>query len=88
MALPQRQQCPCCGYYTLDSRGDYQICPVCFWEDDNPHEVFGQAASDRPQGPNRVQLRQARLNFLTFGASDNTALRWVRPPTANEMSRE
>ncbi|MFF1770133.1 CPCC family cysteine-rich protein [Streptomyces sp. NPDC058249] len=26
--------CPCCGFLTLDERGSYEICPVCFWEDD------------------------------------------------------
>ena len=26
--------CPCCGFLTLPSRGGYDICPVCFWEDD------------------------------------------------------
>ena len=26
--------CLCCGYRTLDERGVFDICPVCFWEDD------------------------------------------------------
>jgi hypothetical protein len=26
--------CPCCGYRTLLERGAYDICQVCFWEDD------------------------------------------------------
>lgn len=26
--------CLCCGYRTLDERGAFDICPVCFWEDD------------------------------------------------------
>ena len=31
-----RYPCPCCGYLTLgdEHRGGYEICPVCFWEDD------------------------------------------------------
>ncbi len=29
-----KYKCFCCGYTTLDSRGGYDICPVCFWEDD------------------------------------------------------
>lgn len=27
-------QCPCCDYFSLDDRGEYGICSVCFWEDD------------------------------------------------------
>jgi hypothetical protein len=80
-----RHQCPCCGYYTLSGRGVYDICPVCFWEDDDPTEVFGQPAPDRPQGPNRVQLRQARENFLAFGASEERRKQWVRSPEQEEL---
>lgn len=35
------EPCPCCGYMTLDRRGAYDICPVCFWEDDGS-EFFGE----------------------------------------------
>ena len=30
----KKYKCLCCGYRTLDERGDYDICPVCFWEDE------------------------------------------------------
>lgn len=26
--------CPCCGYPLLWERGMYEICPLCWWEDD------------------------------------------------------
>ena len=31
-----RYKCPCCGHYILGhiANGSYDICPVCFWEDD------------------------------------------------------
>ncbi len=34
--LPLR--CPCCGCKTLQGRGNFQICQVCFWEDDGRDE--------------------------------------------------
>ncbi|MCQ2468836.1 MAG: hypothetical protein MJ100_03405 [Ruminococcus sp.] len=27
-------RCLCCGYRTVDVRGEFDICPICFWEDD------------------------------------------------------
>lgn len=60
--------CPCCGYKTLDEAppGTYEICPVCYWEDDavqfkNP---------DFAGGANQVSLRQAQQNYIRFGASE------------------
>ncbi|CAL2104427.1 protein of unknown function [Tenacibaculum sp. 190130A14a] len=26
--------CPCCGYKTLESRNEFDICKICWWEDD------------------------------------------------------
>ena len=56
-----RYPCPCCGYPTLSSRGGYEICCLCSWEDngqDDPHadEVWGG-----PNGP--YSLTEARENF-------------------------
>src|SRR5579885_3179586 len=34
-----KYSCPCCGYKTLDERGGYDICPVCFWEDDGQDDA-------------------------------------------------
>lgn len=27
--------CPVCGKYTFRAEGDYDICPVCGWENDD-----------------------------------------------------
>ncbi|KQX74439.1 CPCC family cysteine-rich protein [Aeromicrobium sp. Root472D3] len=50
--------CPCCGYRTLPSRGDYELCPVCWWEDEGtePWEI---------SGPNGQSLVEAQHAFLT-----------------------
>jgi hypothetical protein len=79
----KRYLCPCCGYKTLEERGSYEICPVCFWEDD------GQADHDADEvrgGPNaNLSLTQARRNFREFGACDRRSLEHVRKPTPEEM---
>ncbi|WP_229662834.1 CPCC family cysteine-rich protein, partial [Nocardioides phosphati] len=52
--------CPCCGYKTLPSRGDYHLCPVCWWEDEGtgPWEY---------SGPNNETLYEAQQAFLADG---------------------
>ena len=77
--------CPCCGYFTLDSRGSDDICPVCFWQDDKATEEFGQPAPERPEGPNHVHLWQARLNYLAFSASEERLKSFVRAPLPDEL---
>ena len=32
--MKKKVRCLCCGYRALDERGGFDICPVCFWEDD------------------------------------------------------
>ncbi len=63
--LDGRFACPCCGRPSLSAPAEYDICPICFWEDDgqddpNAAEVWG--------GPNRdYSLAEARENFRKHG---------------------
>ncbi|MFI9006852.1 CPCC family cysteine-rich protein [Actinosynnema sp. NPDC053489] len=58
--------CPCCGYHTLDSRGDYDICEVCFWDDgqdDHDADVVRGDPNGTPQprpGPRRLRPTHRR----------------------------
>jgi len=74
-------RCPCCHHLTLDERGGYDICPVCFWEDDGQDDQDADAIRG---GPNPGSLTQARMNYLRFGASDQRRLEHVRPPLPSE----
>lgn len=74
------QPCPCCGYLTIDEPGTYEICRVCWWEDD-------PTMSDDPEstfGANSVSLREARANFAAYGASAPDCLTFVRDPLPHE----
>lgn len=62
-------QCACCDHFSLDE-GDWEICPVCFWEDDG----LGMSEPDEESGPNHITLRQARANFAAFGACEHRVL--------------
>jgi hypothetical protein len=50
-------KCPCCGFKTLKTLGEYEICRVCRWEDD------GNRDPDKYSSPNRQTLREARKLF-------------------------
>lgn len=68
--------CPCCGYKTLSESGNYDLCPICYWEDD-PSQYEDP---DLEGGPNSPSLRQAQLNFIRYGACDQECLSYVRSP--------
>lgn len=73
--------CPCCGHRVLDSMpGSYEICPVCFWEDDGIQFRWPTTSV----GANRVSLIEAQLNYRTFGACDEHGRQYVRPPAEDE----
>lgn len=63
-----RFSCPCCGYLTLPEEppGTYELCPVCWWEDDGVQ--FDDP--NRRGGANSPSLNEARANFREFGVSD------------------
>jgi hypothetical protein len=75
--------CPCCGYLTLPRRGDYDICKVCFWEDDGQDDHDADIIRGGPNGS--LSLTQARLNFKQFGACEPRFVDKVRPPLSKEM---
>lgn len=73
--------CPCCGYKTLEDGSIYDICDICFWEDDivqfNNPDYYG--------GANKVSLKEAQRNFIKFGACDEKSLDSVRNPDNDDI---
>ncbi|CAM5285337.1 Cysteine-rich CPCC domain-containing protein OS=Streptomyces fumanus OX=67302 GN=GCM10018772_41070 PE=4 SV=1 [Streptomyces fumanus] len=60
--------------------GSYDICPVCFWEDDGVRFRWPSMAG----GTNEVSLIEAQRNYQNFGACDEQGQRYVRPPAEDE----
>jgi len=79
-----KYKCPCCGYYTFDNRpdGSYDICKVCFWEDD-PIQLEDPTYEG---GANKVSLIQAKKNYKEFGACERVTIPYVRKPYPDELS--
>lgn len=55
--------CPCCNYRSLPLHGEYDICKVCFWEDDGTNELSIYSSV------NKLTLTEGQNNFMKLGAS-------------------
>src|SRR5690349_10060472 len=72
--------CPCCGYMSFEEPpGSYNICPICFWEDDAVQLAFPYS-----KWPN-LPLVEAQKNYAEFGATRDREKRHVRPPMEEDL---
>jgi hypothetical protein len=79
--LPLR--CPCCLCKTLAERGAFEICSVCFWEDDGQDDWDADLMRGGPNG--LLSLTEARANYARLGACEESMVRNVRPPRPDEL---
>lgn len=70
--MKPRHKCNCCGCYTLVGTEEdiaWDICPVCYWENDvsgeNPEEY---------SGANHLTLAEGRANLWNFSISNRNTL--------------
>jgi hypothetical protein len=75
--------CPCCGFVTLTMRSAYEICPLCFWEDDGQDDHDADQVRGGPNG--KLSLVAARDNYRSIGACDQRCTQFVRTPHADEV---
>lgn len=73
--------CPCCEFKTLPTKGEYDICPVCFWEDD------GSTDPSYYSSPNHMTLAQARDNFIEFGVVNKSSLQFLESDRLEMFSK-
>lgn len=71
--------CPCCGYRTMMSDGHYDICPICYWEDD----PF-QKEHEYDTGANQISLIEAQKNYIMYGACEEKFVNNVRKPNSHD----
>jgi len=81
-----KYKCPCCGFLTLDEQppGTFEICPVCYWEDD----LVQYNDPNYEGGANQISLKQARANFKEFGACCKEFIERVRAPLDSEVEKQ
>lgn len=76
-----RFPCPCCGRLVFsEGPGSYEICPVCFWEDD-PVQLRWP---DSGGGANRPSLIDSQQNYADLGAMEERFVGNVRVPRDDE----
>jgi hypothetical protein len=82
-SMAKRFPCRCCGFLTLDEepKGSYEVCLVCFWEDDPSQSADPSSAG----GANTVSLNTAKKNFAELGASEPRFIDDVRKPRPDEI---
>jgi hypothetical protein len=68
----------------LDSEHEYDICPICFWEDD--FTQFEEPYCDG--GANHISLYEAQANYRHFGACDMKSIDKVRKPSVYDIKDE
>ncbi len=75
------EACPCCRYRTLSQRGAYEICPVCFWEDD------GSSLPEQFSGPNHMTVMEGQLNFAHFGSCSKQERKYIDTDVLEKYER-
>jgi Cysteine-rich CPCC len=65
----------------MTSVHDWDICPVCFWEDD---VILGDRDSIASPANRGISVAEAQANFIIHGVVDPRLAGHVRPPTADE----
>jgi hypothetical protein len=70
VSLPKDEhnhRCPCCGYRTLSERGGYEICSVCFWEDDGQDDHDAEEVRGGPNGRLSLAVARDRAGYIAVG---------------------
>ena len=76
-----KRTCPCCGHKTLGAAPfTYEICKVCFWEDD-PVQLLDPSARG---GANPPSLMECQASFAECGAAEQRFLKNVRAAKPGE----
>lgn len=79
--MNERYPCPCCGHVVFEEPpGSYNICDVCFWEDD----AIQLRWPDYAGGANKPSLIESQANFRQHGAMEPRFVDNVRPPADDE----
>ncbi len=74
--------CQCCEYFTIRNpkTHGYELCEVCFWEDDRDIKT-----ADEEGELNGISLNEAKTNFKLFKVYDAGSVDFCRDPLPEEL---
>jgi len=64
--------CPCCDFISLSKKNAFEICPICFWQDDT-------LDNEGYSGANGMKIQEARHNYKKYGACSEDIIKNVLP---------
>jgi len=76
----KKKKCQCCWYLTLDIDSLFDICEVCYWQND----AVQNDDINYTWWANELSLKESRENYKKFGASDILFKNDVRTPLEDE----
>jgi len=86
--VPNRHACRCCGFLTIEVPDNYEICPVCGWEDEGVDDPTSRTSTNTRLSKDGasvgVSLVEAQANFKAFRAY-KPYLPSVRPARSDEQ---
>lgn len=81
---PDGYPCPCCGHTVFAEPAFWELCPICFWEDDPGQLRWPESR----WGANGYSLIEGQRNYATIGVSHPTFADQVRPASIHEPIAE
>ena len=83
MATMVGVRCLCCGYKTLSTPGAFELCQVCWWQDDGQDDSDADVVRGTVNG--MLSLSEARRNFSLCAAAHPKFVSHVRAPREGEI---
>lgn len=68
---PLSNTCPSCGYLTLDSRGIYDLCSFCNWEDDGQYNHDADLVCEGPNEDYSLTAHRLEIYDLMNSLKEN-----------------
>ena len=64
--------CPCCNFISLSQQDSFEICPICFWQNDVLDD-------EGYSGANGITLQEAKENYRKIGACSEEMIKNILP---------